>query len=249
MTTFREALGLEAWPGDIELSEEAWREIERTLSFSAPSTAVRTEIAEAVWNALAHVPGRSVRNAGVRGAVELLRDAATTLRDGLSIDFEANPVRAKAARLVRPKLAIHRIEDIETYQPEQLPETPTPYDQLISLLNEVIGRADCARERLQDRGGRAPDPVLPPLITDLASIFERATGHRATSSYRDLPDEEEDEYDTCGGYDSPFLNFVEAVVKQAAPGHVREHNALGKLIQRVLKEWRMRLRAGASART
>jgi len=101
--------------------------------------------------------------------------------------------------------------------------------QLINRLKELIRLIDNALQSLPvDKGGRPPNEPLRRLIYELADFYWRRTGKRPGISR----DNYKRQY--CG----PFLRLVSRVLKVFAPDQVKDDNALGADIKRVLKWWR-----------
>jgi hypothetical protein len=101
--------------------------------------------------------------------------------------------------------------------------------QLTDRLTELIGLIDNELQSLSvDKGGRPRNEPLQLLICHLADFYRQSTGKWPGISWN--------VYDQQSG--GPFLRFVSRVLKVFAPDQVKDDNALGADIKRVLKWWR-----------
>ena len=101
--------------------------------------------------------------------------------------------------------------------------------ELNNRLKELVGLIDNALQSLpEDKGGRPRDDRLRAVIYHLADLYPEHTGKAPGISWN--------EYE--GEYRGPFLRLVSRVLKVFVPDQVKDDNALGADIKRVLKWWR-----------
>lgn len=137
-----------------------------------------------------------------------------------------------------PEIDEELVERQKMREPDDLGESDpvTPYDvaaddvlRLLRGLEKMERRLDAAFKRVDQatRGRRRPpESCLSVLVGDLASVYERHTGHAAGTSY---------DYSrrTRSG---PFVRFVEAFLKHLEPD--TERRAVGQTVRDILVERR-----------
>jgi hypothetical protein len=100
---------------------------------------------------------------------------------------------------------------------------------LLARPSELIGLIDHGLQSLSgDKGWRPRNEPLQLLICHLADFYRQSTGKRPGISWN--------VYDQQSG--GPFLRFVSRALKVFAPDQVKDDNALGADIKRVLQWWR-----------
>ena len=101
--------------------------------------------------------------------------------------------------------------------------------ELSNGLKELIELIDNALQSLpEDKGGRNRNDRLRGMIYQLADLYRQHTGETPGISWN--------VYEQQSG--GPFLRLVKSVLKIFAPDQVKDDNALGADIKRVLKWWR-----------
>jgi hypothetical protein len=212
---------------DIGLPEKAWREIEATLGMKEPNLAVRGDIARYVYR---HLSDAQFGPPPLRRSVQrkwITRIRANAQRLVTDLDWEA--IEDESDDAWAQMLAAHDLLGADEAK------------MLLPLLKEVLARADKLLARLpRDKGGKLADPFAWGLVYDLACFYEWATERRPTITYNDYGNKDGDhnEDGNAGRYESPFLDFVAAVLRVFAPDRAKENIALGKHLERVLKVWR-----------
>lgn len=199
----------------LDLPEPVWREIEATLGLEKPNPGVRERIARYVANHLFDATIPEPRRALMRHWIERIQKHGKPLLADLDWSAREDETDdAWAQTMVIYDLLSGREQE-----------------QVRALLKKLTDHAENLLARVRpDKGGKVADAFAYGLVYDLATAYELATGKRPTCTYNPYGDR--------GVYESPFLNFVDAVLRHVAPDHTKGNLALGKLIQRVLKIWR-----------
>ena len=214
----------------IELPEEEWREIEATLGLNEPKNEVRKSIASRVshhlfWAELDLPKQRVPAQKKWIGRVQKMTRQLIDILDWEASEDESDDGWAQ----------MYAVYDL-------LPSRSEQEDLLISL-KELRNKAENMLARLpQGKFGRERDEFAWGLVFDLAFLYEWATKKQPTIAYNDYgrPETELTEDGNVGVYESPFLDFVTAVLRTFAPDRAKENMALGKHVQRVLIVWRRR---------
>ncbi|MCH7935700.1 MAG: hypothetical protein IH994_01245 [Proteobacteria bacterium] len=203
----------------LDLPEEDWRKIETALGLKKPDPWFRNKLANHV---LLYVKWPEpqldrVRPSHLRKSIKKILKDAESLRTYLVFENDEeeqdDPQEWARAVVVYRLLSLH--------------DTGT----LVSSLEGTIKTMEGALASLPpDKGGRRHD-ALYGLVHVLALDYLEATGKPPTVTF-----------DPRGNqYRSPFLDFVEAVLKVFAPQLIKGNLALGKATQRALKDWRTRM--------
>lgn len=203
----------------LDLPEEDWRKIETALGLKKTDLWFRNKLANHV---LLYVKWPEpqldrVRPSHLRKSIKkILKDARQLLDDLVFADDEKDqddPQEWGRAVVVYHLLSPH--------------DTGT----LVSSLEGTIKTLEGALASLPpDKGGRRRD-ALYGLVHVLALDYLEATRKPPMVTF-----------DPRGNqYRSPFLDFVEAVLKVFAPELIKSNQALGKATQRALKDWRTRM--------
>jgi hypothetical protein len=215
-------------PPCIELPEEEWRELEETLGFTEPNLAIRRDIARYVerhlFQAELNIPKQ--RPGAQKKWLTRIRKKAQDLTDALDWGASEDEGDDGWAQM-------YAVYDLVLSRREQ--------ENLLASLKELRTKADNMLARLpQGKPGKDADDFLWGLVFDLAFFYEWATKQRPTITYNDYGPRniEYTEDGNVGIYESPFLDFVAAVLRRFAPDRAKGNIALGKHVERVLKVWR-----------
>jgi hypothetical protein len=197
----------------IELPEEAWQEIEATLGFKVPNAAVRRDVARYVTRHLLDVP--QVRPAHVQRWIKRIEEHAQALLNDLDWAPDGNASEDLLMDAWARTFAVHDLLG------------SSDQDNLRASLKTLLAAAPKALARIPpDKGGQLADEFAWGIVSDLADLYEWATNRKPTVTYNDYLDPPM--------YESPFLDFVNAILLHLAPNRTKTNLALGKLIQRVL---------------
>jgi len=216
-------------PPCIELPEERWRELEATLGLEEPNNEVRKSIALHVSKHLfsAELGFPKQRPGPQKKWITRIRKKAQDLTDVL--DWGASDDESDDAWN-----QMYAAYDL-------LPRNEQ--ENLLALLRGMLAQADNILARLpKDKGGASANDFAWGLVFDLAFLYEWATKQQPTITYNNYGhlDSDYSEDGNVANYESPFLDFVATVLRVFAPDRAKGNLALGKHVQRVLKEWRRR---------
>jgi hypothetical protein len=215
-------------PPCIELPEEEWRDLEATLGVTEPNPAIRRDIAGHVRRHLfwAELDFPKQRINTQRKWITRIRRKTQDLINVL--DWEASEDQSDDGWA-----QMYAVYDLLTSRSEQ--------KDLLASLKELRTKADTMLARLpKGKPGKDADEFLWGLVFDLAWFYEWTTEQRPTITYNDYgaPGIGYGDDGNVGIYESPFLDFVAAVLRFFAPDRAKGNIALGKHVERVLKVWR-----------
>lgn len=208
------------------------RELEATLGVTNPNLQIRRDIARYVRHHLfwAELDWPKQRTNSQKKWITRIRKKAQDLTDVLDWDASEDQSDDGWAQM-------YAVYDLLTSRSEQ--------EDLLASLKELRTKADNMLARLpKGKPGKDADDFLWGLVFDLAFFYEWATEQPPTITYNDYGSSDigYGEDGNVGCYQSPFLDFVAAVLRVFAPDRAKGNIALGKHVERVLKVWRRRRR-------
>ena len=204
----------------ITLPEKGWRRIEATLGIEKPNPGFRRGVATTVMIYLAWPEPQlaRVRPRHLRKSInKILKDARQLRADLVFEDDEEDQddLQEWARVLVNNSIGYR---DHET---------------LLASLEQVVKTLEGIMASLpSSRGGRPRNVTLYGLTHHLADEYFHATGEIPTMTHDPFQDDEP--------YRGQFFDFVRTVLEVFAPQYDSGNLALGKSIQRTLRDWRTR---------
>ncbi len=205
----------------IKLPEKDWRRIEATLGIEKPNPGIRCGVANNILLYLAPEPQLArVRPSQLRKSInKILKDARQLRADLVFEDDEED--QDDLQEWARAKIVFTCIR-------------PRDREPLLSSLDQVIKTLEGDLASMPpNKGGRPRDATLYGLTHSLALAYCEATGEIPTVTYDAYKDQEP--------YRGRFLEFVQAVLTVFGPSLDKGNQALGKAVQRVLKDWRTQM--------
>jgi hypothetical protein len=207
----------------LELSEEAWREIESTIGLREPSPLLRERLASYLrWycdNSSTGGPHLApnllppiVRRRHMEEALSKFAGLAANLADLLEDKNSKAPLESPEHWAEKLSAGLLSIQDRKA---------------LVTTLRDIDAQAKDAIGQLPaDKGGPSGDANFIAIVSALADLYEHLTGETPGVSQSPL-----------GEYGGPFFRFVNAAFLHLPPRKRRKRTnvALGKAIQRVLK--------------
>ncbi len=204
----------------ITLPEKDWRRIEATLGIEKPNPGIRCGVANNILLYLAWPEPQlaRVRPRHLRKSInKILKDARQLRADLVFEDDEEDQddLQEWARVLVNNSIGYR---DHET---------------LLASLEQVVKTLEGIMASLpSSRGGRPRNVTLYGLTHHLADEYFHATGEIPTMTHDPFQDDEP--------YRGQFFDFVRTVLEVFAPQYDSGNLALGKSIQRTLRDWRTR---------
>lgn len=206
----------------IKLPEKDWRHIEATLGIEKPDPGFRRRVANCVnLYLLSPAPQLDrVRPGHLRKSITKILKDARQLRADLVFEDDGED-QEDLQEWARAKIVFTRMR-------------PRDRETLLSSLDQVIKTLEGDLASMPpNRGGRPRDATLYGLTHSLALAYRDTTGKFPTVTY--------DHYKPHEPYRGRFLEFVQAVLTVFGPNLDKGNQALGKAVQRVLKDWRTQM--------
>lgn len=197
-------------------TDEDYRIIEKSAGITTPNAQLREKLAKffTLWPRNSDRDLAHARQAAVHQAIQRLKTKAEPLLQQLGYPSYKGDDLSKAARALAYGDAL-----------DWLGVSKELAEHLQRLVDQANNVSDA---KLTDKGGRPRDTVFQMMLDSLVDIYEGSTGHKAGISYH-------------GKYQGRYFRFVKECITRFAPQLSREDDALGKAIQRHLKERRSRL--------
>ncbi len=205
----------------INLPEKVWRRIEATLGIEKPNPGIRCGVANSILLYLAWPEPQlaRVRPSHLRKSInKILKDARQLRADFVFEDDEED--QDDLQEWARAKIVFTCIRSRDR-------------EPLLSSLDQVVKTLEGIMASLpSSRGGRPRNVTLYGLTHHLADEYFHATGEIPTMTHDPFQDDEP--------YRGQFFDFVRTVLEVFAPQYDSGNLALGKSIQRTLRDWRTR---------
>jgi hypothetical protein len=207
----------------IELTEEAWREIECAINLKEPSQELREYVADNFRFcysssfdifALPYLLPDNVRPRDMRAALSKIAQLASNLAD--LFDLEDSRASSNNPKEWASILSLKIISGIDK-------------KTLVTTLRAIDAQAKEAMGKLRaDRGGAPRDTRFIFFVNYLGRVYTDLTGNPPRVSYSPSKRPR---------YRGPFFKFVETILRHLLPEerHKSSNSALGKAIQRVLR--------------